>query len=77
MTCVSIDTKLCKGCERCVEACPQNILKMTSNMNNMGYFMPEVAHKQKCIGCTLCSIACPDSAISIAFNATRYNLFAY
>jgi 2-oxoglutarate ferredoxin oxidoreductase subunit delta len=74
---VLIDQALCKGCERCVEACPQKILGMSKEINAMGYFMALVKDQPRCIGCCLCAISCPDVAIQVGINGSHYKLFEY
>ncbi|OGQ87426.1 MAG: hypothetical protein A2289_15240 [Deltaproteobacteria bacterium RIFOXYA12_FULL_58_15] len=74
---VLIEQALCKGCERCVEACPQKILGMSKKINPMGYFMAQVEEQPRCIGCCLCAISCPDCAIQVGMGGTQYRLFEY
>lgn len=77
MSQILIEPDLCKGCELCVHACPQQILRMTTNINAKGYFFAAVAEPQRCIGCRLCCITCPDVAISMRAHGTMYHYFAY
>jgi len=35
---VSFETEVCKGCELCVNACPEGVLEMSTEMNAKGYF---------------------------------------
>ncbi|MBU1625752.1 4Fe-4S binding protein, partial [bacterium] len=65
---VLIDKNICKGCEMCVKACPQQILEMSKDINNKGYFYSLVAEQPRCIGCRICAISCPDVAIEIEVN---------
>lgn len=74
---VLIDENLCKGCERCVVACPQQILSMSKEINSMGYFPAQVEQQSRCIGCGLCMITCPDSAVQVGLNGNRYKLYEY
>jgi len=74
---VLIEAKYCKGCERCVLACPQQILGMSKEINAMGYFTAEVRAQPRCIGCCLCAITCPDSAIQVGLNGAQVLLFEY
>ncbi len=77
MPLVSIDQKLCKGCELCVGACPQQVLAMSSKINVKGYFPVEVKDPWRCIGCRMCALICPDIAIEIAVHGTQYVFFEY
>jgi 2-oxoglutarate ferredoxin oxidoreductase subunit delta len=74
---VLIDSVLCKGCERCVVACPQRILTMSKELNAKGYFTAKVAQQPRCIGCFLCAITCPDNAVQVGLNGNQYKLFEY
>jgi 2-oxoglutarate ferredoxin oxidoreductase subunit delta len=74
---IVIDPDLCKGCELCVKACPQEILGMTSKINKKGYFYAEVVEQMRCIGCRLCCITCPDVAIQMRAHGTMYHYFRY
>ncbi len=59
---VFIRVERCKGCEFCVEFCPQHVLKMSAEFNPKGFHFPVVA-KDECINCNLCVSLCPDYAI--------------
>ncbi|MBS1260706.1 MAG: NAD(P)H-quinone oxidoreductase subunit I, chloroplastic [Calditrichaeota bacterium] len=74
---VSIEKDRCKGCELCVEACPQHILEMSDKINAQGYFYARVFDRPRCIGCRLCAIICPDIAIEVGVNAVQYDYFPY
>ena len=77
MSNILIDRDLCKGCELCVNACPQKILAMGKEINAKGYFFASVAEPKRCIGCRLCCITCPDMAIAMRVSGTMYHYFAY
>ena len=77
MPLVNIDRNRCKGCELCVQACPQQILGMSREINNKGYFYAEVVEQPRCIGCRLCCITCPDVAIDMKVHGTMYHYFSY
>lgn len=74
---VIIDKNHCKGCELCIRACPQQILRMSKTIGDKGYFYAEMADGSRCIGCRICAITCPDVAIEIQINGTAFALFEY
>lgn len=74
---IIVEKDRCKGCERCVAACPQKIIGMSKDINSKGYFYAEVEEQKRCIGCRLCCITCPDVAITMAVHGTMYHYFAY
>lgn len=49
----------CKGCERCVLACPVNVLRMSEELNSRGYRYSVYAG-DGCIGCGACYYTCPE-----------------
>ncbi len=65
---VKIDYQHCKGCELCVQFCPQKILKLTDKVNNLGYKFCTVVDEEKCNGCGVCYIMCPEYIIEIYKN---------
>ena len=71
---VTIDPNRCKGCELCARACPQQIIRMSREINVKGYFYAEVFDQPRCIGCTLCGLTCPDLAITIGGECRRVPL---
>lgn len=77
MPLISIENNRCKGCELCVQACPQDVLTMSKTINKKGYFHASVAEAGRCIGCRICAITCPDVAISVGVFGVQYNLFDY
>ncbi|HEB84407.1 MAG TPA: 4Fe-4S dicluster domain-containing protein [Bacteroidetes bacterium] len=77
MPLVRIDPERCKGCDLCIRACPQGIIRQGSEINTKGYFYAEVFDQPRCIGCRLCAISCPDIAIEVSVNAVQYLFFPY
>ncbi|RCK77590.1 MAG: putative 2-oxoglutarate oxidoreductase, delta subunit [Ignavibacteriae bacterium] len=61
---VKIDIETCKGCELCVEACPQESLAMSKEINAKGYHYA-VLIKDNCTGCINCALVCPDAVITV------------
>jgi 2-oxoglutarate ferredoxin oxidoreductase subunit delta len=63
---VVIDVEACKGCDLCVDACPRDVLVMTTHeVNTRGY--PQLL--PGCIACKACAQVCPD----FVFQVYRYD----
>lgn len=58
----------CKGCELCIPACRPGVLKMSDDMNEMGYRYPELF--PGCTGCQACFQVCPDFVFDVYKYAT-------
>ena len=54
-----IEEDSCKGCGRCVAACPRKCLKLKATMNKMGV-KPVGYVGEGCIGCGMCFYNCPE-----------------
>jgi Na+-translocating ferredoxin:NAD+ oxidoreductase RNF subunit RnfB len=68
-----IDPTMCKGCSKCVRACPKGLIKFIPYKKNAvvrcmncdkGALTRKVCTKG-CIGCTKCAKVCPEGAIKI------------
>ncbi len=66
---VKIDIETCKGCELCIEACPQDSLEMSKAINTKGYHYA-VLIQDNCTGCVNCALVCPDAVITV-FRTTK------
>jgi len=49
----------CKACERCIVACPVNVLEMGDETNERGYHFA-IYSGEGCIGCGACYYTCPE-----------------
>ena len=74
---VVVDEQRCKGCERCVEACPQAVISMSRKLNPKGYFFAVPSEQPRCLGCLLCAIGWPDVAMEVFVHGTQYRFFEY
>jgi NAD-dependent dihydropyrimidine dehydrogenase PreA subunit len=54
-----IDSGECKGCERCVNACPAKCLRMSDALNWKGSRFAEYIG-EGCTGCGICFYNCPE-----------------
>jgi 2-oxoglutarate ferredoxin oxidoreductase subunit delta len=61
---IVIDTERCKGCELCVIACPKQIIVISRNSNQNGYF-PAQTDNHGCTGCGICALLCPEAIIEV------------
>lgn len=55
----------CKGCNFCIEFCPEDVLEESPNLNAKGYHYPVVAadKQEACVHCGFCTMICPEFAI--------------
>ena len=61
---VVIDVEACKGCDLCIDACPPDVLVMTTHeVNGRGYRYPLLL--PGCTGCKACSQICPDFVFQV------------
>ena len=61
---VSFEVDTCKGCELCIDACPQRSIALSPGINKQGYRYA-VLIKDNCTGCTNCALVCPDTVIRV------------
>ena len=54
-----INTEKCKGCERCIIACPKEVLELSNLFNNAGY-QYACYSGEGCVGCRDCYYTCPE-----------------
>ncbi len=61
---VQIQIETCKGCELCIESCPQDSLALSKEINAKGYHYA-VLVQDNCTGCVNCALVCPDAVITV------------
>jgi len=54
-----VDENECKGCGRCVAACPKKVLRLSGRINRRGYNSVEYVG-EGCTGCATCFYNCPE-----------------
>ena len=65
---VFIDPDFCKGCELCINFCPENAMKVDENEYNVMGLHP-VKWNGDCSLCGICFSVCPDNAIEIKYES--------
>lgn len=50
----------CKGCGRCIDACPKHLIELDDHVNPESGLIPVHIHDDDCNACGLCVQACPE-----------------
>jgi 2-oxoglutarate ferredoxin oxidoreductase subunit delta len=61
---IVVDQNICKGCELCICACPQESIALSDRINALGYRYA-ILVKDNCTGCVNCALVCPEAAIAV------------
>jgi 2-oxoglutarate ferredoxin oxidoreductase subunit delta len=67
---IIVAKEICKACELCIVACPQDCIELSPNLNHKGYHYAQLKN-DTCTGCVNCAIVCPDSAITVYRQAKK------
>lgn len=68
---VVVNESYCKGCELCVNACPQEILALSNGRITAKGYHPAELIAEGCTGCGICALVCPEAAIVVYREAAR------
>ena len=62
---IEVEGLYCKGCELCINACPQSVLALDmEHLTSKGYH-PVYLAKDGCTGCAICAVVCPEAALTV------------
>ncbi len=62
---IEVDPLYCKGCDLCVDACPQEVLALDLlHLTPKGYHPVQLV-EEGCTGCAICAIVCPEAALTV------------
>jgi len=67
---VDIEVELCKGCEFCVDVCPEECLAMADIINSRGYLYA-LYEGERCTGCGICYYNCPEPGAITVYKGSR------
>ncbi len=61
---IEVEQEICKGCELCITACPQESIGLSDKLNVLGYRVVELV-RDNCTGCVNCALVCPEGSITV------------
>lgn len=67
---VQIEFDQCKGCGRCILACPKKLLEMGKKLNVQGYPAAFQA-REGCVGCGSCFYQCPEAGAITVYQTVE------
>ena len=62
---IEVNDLYCKGCELCLDACPQHVLTIDMERLTPKGYHPAVLSGEGCTGCAVCAIMCPEAALTV------------
>lgn len=60
----------CKGCGRCINACPKKVLELSNHINGQGYRTARYIGTG-CTGCAICFYNCPEPYAIEVFTSNK------
>ncbi|GAP11936.1 2-oxoglutarate ferredoxin oxidoreductase, delta subunit [Bellilinea caldifistulae] len=68
---IVVNEAYCKGCELCVDACPQQVIALDPVRITAKGYHPATLVQEGCTGCGICAIVCPEAAITVYREAAK------
>ncbi|HUT24061.1 MAG TPA: 4Fe-4S dicluster-binding protein [Sumerlaeia bacterium] len=68
-----IHAEQCKGCGRCIEGCPEQVLECSDRRNSQGFVVVRPVSPEKCTGCGLCFYTCPEPGAITVYRKVKGN----
>lgn len=62
---IEVNALHCKGCELCVQACPQDVMSLDKTQLTPKGYHPVHVHAAGCTGCAICAVVCPEAALTV------------
>ena len=62
---IEVNDLYCKGCELCIDACPQHVLAIENDRLTPKGYHPVALIGEGCTGCGVCAIMCPEAALTV------------
>ena len=62
---IEVNPLYCKGCELCVDACPQEVLGLDMDHLTPKGYHPVFLLQEGCTGCAICALVCPEAALTV------------
>jgi 2-oxoglutarate ferredoxin oxidoreductase subunit delta len=62
---IEVNEHFCKGCELCVQYCPQEVMALDMDHLTPKGYHPVYLLKECCTGCAICAVVCPEAALTV------------
>jgi len=62
---VTLDTERCRGCQLCLDVCPNALFVPGQHLNQAGHLPVQMQYPEYCINCLRCVEICPDQAFEV------------
>jgi len=62
---IEVNELFCKGCELCVQNCPQEVMALDMVQLTPKGYHPVYLIKEGCTGCAICALVCPEAALTV------------